>query len=139
MGTWGAGSFDNEDALDFVAELTGVKGWRAVRDVLGEPNAAPDELDGAYILAAADVVAALNEAPGAGLPEAVAAWVTMNRDESRGELIQQALAAVSVVAGEDSELRRLWESTDATEWLASVADLSARLQRAASAHLSPLE
>jgi hypothetical protein len=78
MGTWGIGTFDNDDALDWFEELE-AEGLQvagsAIQVVL---DLSPEYLESsvcANALAAAEVVAALRGRPSADLPDKVAAWV----------------------------------------------------------------
>jgi hypothetical protein len=74
MGAWGAGAFDNDDALDWLSELVDSPDFalgRAVLDVTAlEYLEAPE---GSAALAAAEVVAAARGHPAALLPDEVTA------------------------------------------------------------------
>jgi hypothetical protein len=61
MGYWGVGPFENDTALDWVADLVKSKGLELMREALGPWPKEPDELDAPtadQILAAAEVLAA---------------------------------------------------------------------------------
>ena len=129
MGAWGTQSFENDDALDWLAALE-AEGL----PVAGAALAAVEELAPEYseaptcsaALAAAEVVAAMRGRPAAALPDEVAAWVA-RMPEDPGPLVETARRAVDLVAAE-SELRELWaESPEYETWRATVADLRARL------------
>jgi len=141
MGAWGAGSFDNDAASDWAAELADGGGLGLVADALAAAAACPlDEQleadEAAEALAAAEVVAA---AAGRGLravamgssgPHALA-WAASHPAAGTGELIELALVAVERVAGPESELSMLWSadsSAGAREWFAELEDLRTRLQ-----------
>ena len=134
MGAWGTESFDNDAAMDWVAELEAATDLRAVADALGAA-ASEEYLDadvGSVGLAAAEVVAALRGRPAAELPEEVAAWVEGHRVPPDAALLGAAVRAVDAIAGEPerSELRELWDEAaddDRAAWRAAVADLRDRL------------
>jgi hypothetical protein len=136
MGAWGAETFANDDAMDWVAELEAAPDLRVLRAAL---DAAAED-DGEYLdapvgsvaLAAAEVVAALRGRPAAELPEEVGGWVAAHRAAPEAELVGLAARAVDAVAGEPSrsELRALWDEAapeDRDAWRAGVADLRRRL------------
>ena len=139
MGAFGPGSFENDDALDFAAELE-ASGADALTEVLERAVGADGVRDaglGAAALAAAEVVAALAGRPSRELPDEVKLWVA---DAGAGagsaaggveKLLGLARRAVAVVTGGDAELARLWAAARPAEvagWRASVAELGRRLQ-----------
>jgi len=130
MGAWGAGTFDNDDALDWLDDL--VDGADdAIRDALqtalestgADPLEAPDA---SSALAAAEVVAAALGRPAADLPGEVSDWLEANGAKSAAALAPLARQAVERVRA-NSELRKLWEESDPGEWLAAVDDLLSRV------------
>lgn len=130
MGAWGAGSFANDDAMDWIAELE-----REGLPAAGGALQAVIELASEYLespvcaqgLAAAEVVAALHGKPAKDLPEEIVAWVNRYPGAPGNELTAIARQAVAAI-GERSELRDLWdESSDAQIWRDSIADLQNRL------------
>jgi Domain of unknown function (DUF4259) len=134
MGAWGAGAFDNDDALDWVGALE-ERGDAAIRDALAAVAAAGEDDDvesgaAAEALAASEVVAALSGHAADGVPEAARAWV-----EGRGvpphDLVELALRAAARVE-RSSELRELWEEAGADDWVSAVRDLRFRLGDAAA-------
>ena len=137
MGAFGPGSFENDDALDFAAELE-ASGADALSEVLERAVGGDGVRDaglGAAALAAAEVVAALAGRPSRELPDEVKLWVAdAGAGLAAGEverLLGLARRAVAVVTGGDAELARLWAATKPTEtagWRASVADLGRRLE-----------
>jgi len=131
MGAWGAGSFENDDALDFVGDL--VDDGDA-QQVLAALDAIPSE---GYIeawnatpaIAAAEIVAAAHGRPGPDLPEDVAEWVAKHRGSITAKMLTLARVAVKRIAeDEQSELRSCWEESDSlSEWQAAMDDLLKRL------------
>jgi hypothetical protein len=127
MGAWGAGAFDNDDALDWLSELGDSPDFalgRAALDVTAlEYLEAPE---GSAALAAAEVVAAARGHPVALLPDEVTAWLRSNRAEVSQLDAALALSAVDRVLAEKSELREMWmDGGDA--WMEGVQDLRRRL------------
>jgi hypothetical protein len=135
VGAWGAGNFENDAALDWVAELEAADGPDVLDRALRRVTEAGDdylEVDaGAAALAAAEVVAALLGAPAPDLPAAVRAWVERHAAVPP-PLPEVARRALTRATGdpERSEVRGLWDDAapeDRDAWRARVADLERRL------------
>ena len=128
MGAWGAGPFDNDDALDWLATLSASRDFAAGRQAL---NVAGEDYleapEGSTALAAAEVVAAALGHPAASLPDEVTAWVNSNASVVAPGDVAIALAAVERVRAGDSELRELWADAAGDEWLDGVQALRQRL------------
>lgn len=128
MGTWGAGWFENDTALDWTGELVRGAGTdlleatlRQVFDAGGYPEApACDEA-----IAAAAVVAQWRAASTEGLPADVVAWIPPTPPSPA--LVALAERAVSQVV-RSSELRDLWREGGAEGWERGVEVLLARLR-----------
>jgi hypothetical protein len=128
VGAWGSGSFENDAAADWVVDLERARTLGPVRRALGlaaVPGGYLDVDDEGAALAAAEVVAALNGAPAADLPEPVAEWLALHPHRVGRALLDLALAAVRRV-GVDSELRDLRENDPG--WRAALGALEERLQ-----------
>ena len=134
MGAWGIGTFENDSAADWLADLPA-----ALPQTLGltfrpvvaiETDLYLEEPDASEALAAAEVVAAMRGHPGeavANRPE-VGAWAQEHAGWLQPDLVRDALAAVDRIRS-SSELRDLWaESQEYESWLAVLADLRGRLQ-----------
>lgn len=134
MGTWGYDTFDNDTAGDWTFGLEDASDLAYVRETLERVLAAGDDYldvdDACEGLAACEVVARLKGNWGARNPytEIVDAWVEGHDIDPPAELVDQALAVIERVTAADSELRELWEEDDASEWLAAVARLRARVR-----------
>ena len=132
MGAWGWGTYDNDDAADWSAEVT-ERGLQAVEEALDAvlEGGYVESSDGACALAAADVVARLVSGRGEDSPycEDVVAWVNAHPGTPAAGLISKAVRAVERVAGGESELAELWAEnpTDGPNWRASLGDLTRRL------------
>jgi Domain of unknown function (DUF4259) len=131
MGAWGPGSFENDDALDWLNELVEGSGLRPVSAALGRTTGEYVEApDASAAVAAAEIVAALMGRPLAGLPDEAKAWIRAHPARPAPALVEQARAAVRRVQT-DSELRELWEEGDAetaSAWHACMDDLARRLR-----------
>lgn len=129
MGAWGTGTFDNDDAQDWVERLDGQAPEATLTAVF---EAIPDggyleAPDCSIVLAAAEVVAGLNGRPTDHLPNSVAGWIQRHAGSVGEELVSRARAAVERVRAH-SELRDLWsEVSDFDDWEAKLGDLMTRL------------
>ena len=138
MGAWGWGSFENDEALDWVIELEQSEDLsvitRTLEAILDSDDDYLDATDCSMALAAAETVAALAGRPEPSLPEEVARWVTDRQREPPqehplvdGSIRAKARRAIEAILS-DSELKELWEETDELEqWKATVTDLLVRL------------
>ena len=133
-GAWDVGSFDNDDALDWVWELTESDGISIVEDSLQAAAGSSSYLDAptaSMAIAAAEVVAALRGNPRPGLPEEVAAWVQANPVQVGDRLLSVARAAIKNIKNlESSELAQLWSDSEdmAAAWRADLDNLQRRLR-----------
>ncbi len=128
MGAWGAGPFENDDAVYFAAALDDVDPENrtdAIREALAEAAEQTDYLErdagGAAIAAAAILAAQLPDGepldPTHGPKEPIAALPD--------ELRSLAVAALTRVLADESELNELWsDSPDGEAWLEMVAQLT---------------
>jgi hypothetical protein len=131
MGAWGAKTFENDDARDWVYELEDSTTLEPIKDAIlaiteNDDYVEADECSAA--LAAAEVLAALKERPAPDLPEEVIAWVQAYKKKIPANLTSLALKAITRIKT-DSELKELWEEAGAKEWYDAVHDLEARLRQ----------
>ena len=129
MGTWEAGSFDNDDAQDWLAELEDANDTEPITEALLAVTENDDYVEAPesqQALAAAEIVAAMNGYPVADLPEEAAAWVEEHDRAPSKRQLDLARRAVERVRT-DSELKELWEEQEPNEWYEKVDDLKARL------------
>lgn len=132
-GAWDVGSFDNDDASDWVYELESSTGLSTIGDALSAASDVRGYIEaptGSVALAAAEVVAALLGNPHPQLPPEVVAWVNGKSVPKDSQLVELARRAIANVKDSTrSELAQLWsESGDALEeWESSVSDLERRL------------
>jgi hypothetical protein len=132
MGAWGHGIYENDDAVDFAAEIAD-GGLAAVESALDAVLDADyvEAPDGSCALVAADVVARLVSGSGedSSYAEAVAEWVRENAGSPSPSLVDKAKRVVGLVRGDASELAELWAESGSSQagWLTAVAELEARL------------
>lgn len=131
MGAWGTGSFENDDAADWVGKL----GTITPEDLTKVLVQAAD--DSAYLeapaasaaVAAGEVVAALNGPPAEGAPSAIADWAKKYPNALTPELKALAMRTLDRVR-KNSELKDLWMEADGlNEWIGAMRELQARLER----------
>ena len=132
MGAWGIGAFENDTALDWLADFEYHDLRLIDRTLAGVGNmAAAEHLEAdeaSEVLAAAECVAAAAGFPSPNLPDIVVDWVAQNQPiRLRAQLVAAAQTAVTHVLTR-SELNDLWQETDGgPQWQAIVTDLQARL------------
>jgi len=112
MGAWGEKAFQNDSALDWVADLE-EEGVGALHDVLERVAGASanDDLDvddGSAAIAAAEIVAATVHGQ-ARLNHDAQTWLRENDAEIGDDEMDLARRAVERVLGPSSELRELWD------------------------------
>ena len=134
MGAWGFDSFENDDAADWVADFCDAPDPTLVSNTLsavanldaGEYLEAPDC---SVAIAAAEVVAALKNAPNTNLPDGTETCLSRLEFNADPNWITLALKAINRIRA-DSELKELWDESDTpAEWHASVNSLEERLRR----------
>ena len=130
MGAWEVGSFDNDDALDWVYELEEADDLSILSDafeaVLEEDGNYLDEVDCAVAIGAAEVVAGLMGNSDGALPDEVRAWIKTQPKPS-GPLVADGLKSLRAIL-KDSGLKDLWEETEYyDDWKGGVLDLIARM------------
>lgn len=128
MGAWGAGSFENDAALDFIEEIGSLNIITAQFDVAGNG----EEIDAdksCQIIVAAECVAAMRGHPNSDLPdelmEKLHAFGPCNMD-----LFNAARDNLSAVMSR-SELIELWAEEGSGDWNRAMTDLMERLNRPA--------
>jgi hypothetical protein len=129
-GAWGEGSFENDDALDWVTECTrsdSVAPIQAALDVAlrGKTLEAPE---GSVAVAAAEVVAAALGKPSPKLPPDLREWIQRQPPEQVARLAPAARKALVRVRDlKNSELRQLWAEGKTNKWLDVIGELESRL------------
>jgi Domain of unknown function (DUF4259) len=130
MGAWGVGTFENDDAGDWVYQLEETHDLDFVRGTLeaaADPDGYLDAPTCSMALAAAEVVAALAGRPAPDLPEEVRTWVKAHRLAAPPDLLALSVRAVDQAAA-GSELQELWaESEESAAWIDRLQELRSRL------------
>jgi hypothetical protein len=130
MEAWGTGSFENDDAADWLAEL-GTIAPDDMAQIFLQAAENPGYLEvpaSSVVVAAAEVIAALNGSPAEEVPPEIVKWTT-NRQASTQELKALALRALERVR-KNSELKDLWLEADGlNDWIAAIQDLQTRVGR----------
>ena len=126
MGTWGAGAFENDTALDYAAEITSPRDLAAALTIR-TPEQPIDADEACRIVVVAECVAAMRGHPCDDLPDGLAERLTEFGRPSRS-LFHHArdhLAAVML----RSELMELWAEQDPRPFNLAMHDLLERLNR----------
>jgi hypothetical protein len=130
MGAWGTGSFENDDAKNWLAEL-GLIVPDDLTQILVRAADNPGYLEAPasrIVVAVAEVVAALNGSPAQEVSPEIVKWTT-NRQASTPELLALTLRALERVR-KNSELKDLWLEADGlNDWIAAIQDLQTRVGR----------
>jgi hypothetical protein len=128
MGAWGSGSFENDDAADWLAKLDTIT-FDDLTKIFGQAADDPAYFEApaaSVVVAAAEVVAALNGSPAREVPQEIVKWM-MNRPAPTPEVKALALRALDRVR-KNSELKDLWLEADGlNDWTAAIQDLQTRV------------
>lgn len=129
-GAWGDGSFENDEALDWVADCVRSNSVTPVRDTLngalrGKYLEAPE---GSAVVADAEVVAAALGNPSPKLPAELRSWIQHQPAEQLAGLAPLARSAIARLRDPKvSELRQLWSEGKPNTWLDVITELESRL------------
>jgi len=131
-GAWGSGSFENDDALEWVADCVRTSGGSSVATALTRVADARymEAPEASVAVAAAEVVAAARGKASPKLPPDLWAWLQKQPKAEIAELAPSALKAMERVArGPSSELATLWKQSESHfAWQQGMQDLLARLR-----------
>jgi hypothetical protein len=129
MPGWGSGSFENDDAQDFLGELESL----TIDELKQKLTRAADHegyleaLESSIAVAAAEVVATAKGAPPATVPQQITDWVGKIDGTPSPEMSDLARRAAERVRT-NSELKDLWQEAEGlNEWSAALRDLEGRL------------
>ncbi len=129
MGGWGTGSFENDDAQDFLGKLESLdidELKKKLTHAAGHEGylEAPES---SVAVVAAEVVATAKGAPPATVPLQIADWVGKIEGTPSPAMSDLARHAVERVRT-NSELKDLWQEAEGlNEWSAGLRDLEGRL------------
>ncbi|MEM7764779.1 MAG: DUF4259 domain-containing protein [Pseudomonadota bacterium] len=134
-GAWGAGIFENDDALDYVDLFLEdpKQGYdfmaMSMLDIAYNDGYVGAQ-EAAFGLASAEVIAAVNGKPSEALPAGIAAWAK-GKNKPDALTLERARGVLDrVLNKKNSELAQLY-ADDAdldAEWRATIADLRTRLK-----------
>jgi ribosomal protein L7/L12 len=133
MGAWGSGSFENDDASDWIADFCDEPDKELISDALStvaemEADEYLEAPDCSVGIAAAEVVAALKGAASPGLSDDATECVAKLKLKADPRTASLALKAVQRIKT-NSELKELWdESENPNEWYAAIDNLETRLK-----------
>lgn len=128
-GTWDAGIFDSDAALDWLRELE-EKERDSLEDALETDADTPlRKAEGERVLAASEMVVALDGRPSPDLPEEAVEW-TEESDIDPGLFRERALRGIDLVLGPKSELHDLWSEAGSgyDAWRRGVLQLRGRVE-----------
>ena len=134
MGAWGSGSFENDDASDWIADFCDDPNKELISDALStvaemEADEYLEAPDCSVGLAAAEVIAAMKGSPNPEMPDDAKECVSKLKIKADPGMVALALKAVERIKT-DSELKELWdESENQSEWYSAVADLETRIKK----------
>lgn len=130
MATWGAGSFENDQALDFVDDLLESDDFEFVAEALShDPGEQVDACLGTDIVTAAEIIAATLGKPSEDCPQELLDWLQEQKAPPLSHHRDKALALLGTVGAEGSQLRQDWQAhgDELSDWLAVMDDLRTRL------------
>lgn len=129
MGAWGVGTFDNDDAGDWLYDLEETNDLSLIDQSLTLEDDYIEAPDGCNALAAAEIIAALMGKTRKNLPENAAKWVNDNKEHPANQLKEKAIKAIGKVLSENSELIELWEEgSDFDGWKKDVNEIKKLLR-----------
>jgi hypothetical protein len=130
MGAWGPGPFDNDDALDWLADVTASDDPTSLEAAFAHVDSSATTIDSpscAAAIAAAEIVATIARRPMGDLPEDATVCAGRFAGVFSPTLLAKARVAVGCIR-RASELRDLWlDSSHFSRWESSVRDLEHRL------------
>lgn len=130
-GAWGADSFSNDDALDWLNRCIESKDSKVVASALNTAihSNSLEASDGAAAVAAAEVVAAAAGKPGKPLPKELDDWLKHQPKQELAKFAPVARKAlVRVKDARVSELAQLWQESSDRQWDSTIAELEKRLK-----------
>ena len=132
-GTWGSGSFDNDDALDWAGECVRSKGTSLISETLSAAlvDGYLEAPECSAAVAAAELVAASRGKASKLLPKELSFWLEKQQKEEVAKLAPVAIKAVSrILNGPKSELQELWQESknDFPVWKSQMQSLITRLK-----------
>lgn len=129
MGAWGLGTFDNDDASDWFANLEESNDLSLVESAFEFEEDYIEAPEACNALAAAEIVLALLGKPRENLPEEAGNWVNKNSSLNAAPLKSKAINYLAKILSENSELKELWaESDEYQAWENDVNSIKVQLE-----------
>ena len=132
MGTWGSGSFDNDDAADFAIEFEseGLLALNNAFDILDEDYLGAPEAQRA--IAAAQILVFVLASDDDDIAISPELYDAIQRHESdirpvMDELKFMALMGLNRIEADQSELKQLWDEHESTGWTDALTSLRTSL------------
>jgi uncharacterized protein DUF4259 len=128
MPGWGTGSFENEEAQNFLAKLKSL-GIDDLSPILtrAADHDYVDAPESTVTIVVAEIVAAAKGKPPQTVPNQIAEWIAKIEGSPSSQMSDLARRAVEKVRT-NSELKDLWlEAEGLNEWSAVLRDLEGRL------------
>ncbi len=131
-GAWESGSFDNDDALDWVSQCVRSNGSTHIFATLNTAltNGYLEAPECSAAVAAAEVVAAANGKASNALPKELSSWLEQQQKTEIAKLAPLARKVASrILHGPKSELQELWQESkkDYPAWKYHMQNLISRL------------
>jgi hypothetical protein len=132
MGAWSHEPFGNDDANDWAYDLEQVSDLSFVEQTLDQALDAEDYLEapeGSNAVAAVEVLAKMlgKGTQSDAYTEKVDEWIKSVSAKPGPQLLDKAKRTLVRVAGDNSELKELWEEAGSDEWAASIRALQAAI------------
>lgn len=132
MGAWSHEPFGNDDATDWAYDLEEVNDLSLVEQALNQALEAEDYLEapeGSNAVAAVEVLAKMlgKGTQSDAYTEKIDEWIKSVSVKPTPQLLDKAKQALIRVAGDNSELKELWEESGSNEWSASIKALQAAI------------
>ena len=130
MGTWSNKPFGNDTASDWALRLIESENDQPIKDALALPDSEIDAGDAECAIAAAALVASAAADPLRAVSNELKSWIRQRGYVPTKAVARSAIKAVDAIT-KDSELRDLWEESDALEpWLRTTQTVRDRLTAA---------
>jgi hypothetical protein len=130
MGTWGTGSFENDQALDWLAELMETNDLSLLEEslVIKDIQSYLDVNIAIDIIVACEIVAALLNKSSEKLPNDAKKWIKKNNNLDAMCLVAKCKNGLSRIVAKNSEIKELWEESDSFgEWMTKIKELTSRI------------
>ena len=136
MGAWGLAAFEDDSALDWLAEPFEADGAAEVHVELTHVALFPttdylERDEGVEARAAAEIVAAAFDAPSPSIAEDILEQIAVHITDVRAmpDVRELAIKATQRLVADNSEINELWTEEDgnAAEWKNAISDLLKRL------------